>query len=306
MVLTVRGGPAISHPAKLTALARPFICCVLIDDDSPDAVIRTIKLAEYEGADAFELDLQSLAPEHRRPQAVAPIFAATNRPVFTVYRRYDMTQPEPAWYEPDEEVRMQLQLDCLDVGSIGLDMELDTFAPNPNPWPPTPAGLRYAWDTASPPREVSKEPRTVEKQCRLIEEAHRRGGEVLASSHCLTRLTADGAVAMGRLAEERGADAVKIVRFNGTYGDIVDTLAATVAMRESLNIPFVMMAMGEFGKLTRPMAPLLGSMLVFAKVDYRPGGFFDQPPIRAMKAVFDNIDMSITRRAEQFLPPNGQ
>lgn len=293
----------MAQTARLTALPRPFICCVLIDDATPDAVIRTIKLAEYDGADAFELDLQVLAPECRRPQAVAPIFAATNRPIVTVYRRYDMSQPQPAWYERDEETRMRLQLDCLDVGSAGFDMELDTFDPHVEPWPPTPEGRRYSWNPASPPREVSEDPHTVERQHRVIEEAHRRGGEVLASTHSLTRLPVEACVRIGRLAEERGADAVKIVRFNGSYQDIVETLAATVALREALTIPFVMMGTGEYGKLTRPLAPLLGSMLVFAKQDYRPGGFYDQPPIRAMRAVFANIDLSITRRAEQFLPP---
>jgi len=289
--------------ARFTALPRPFICGVLIDDATPDAVVRTIKLAEYEGADAFELDLQALAPEFRRPQAVAAIFSATNRPIFTVYRRYDMSQPEPAWFERDEEARIRLQLDCLDVGSVGFDMELDTYDPHVEPWPQTPEGRRYAWDPESPPREVSEIPRVVERQRRAIEKAHRRGGEVLASTHSLTRLPVATCVRLGRLAEERGADAVKIVRFNGSYEDILDTLAATVALRKALTIPFVMMAAGEYGKLTRPLAPLLGSMLVFAKQDYRPGGFYDQPPIRAMRAVFANIDMSITRRAEQFLPP---
>ena len=33
---------------------------------------------------------------------------------------------------------------------------------------------------------------------------------------CLTRVSASGAVSMGKLAEERGADAVKIVRFDGS------------------------------------------------------------------------------------------
>jgi hypothetical protein len=290
------------RPTRLTALPRPFICCVLIDDATPDAVIRTIKLAEYDGADAFELDLQALAPEYRRPQALASIFAATNRPILTVYRRYDMSQPVPAWHEPDEQARMQLQLDCLDLGAAGFDMELDTFDPRIDPWPTTPEGLRYAWDPASPPREVSEDERAVERQRAVIEEAHRRGGEVMASTHALTRLPPDACVHVGRLAEGRGADALKIVRFNGSYQDIVETLATTVAMREVLRIPFVMMAMGEYGKLTRPIAPLFGSMLVYAKQDYRPGGFYDQPPIRAMRAVFANIDMSITRRAEQYVP----
>ena len=73
------------------------------------------------------------------------------------------------------------------------------------------------------------------------------------------------AVRIGRLAQERGADIVKIVRLCTSHEDVVETLAATVALRSELAIPFVMMGMGEYGKLTRPMAPLLGSLLVFSE-----------------------------------------
>jgi hypothetical protein len=65
----------MTQPLPLTALPRPFVCCVLIDDATPDRVIRTIKLAEYDGADAFELDLQVLEPEHRHASALARILA---------------------------------------------------------------------------------------------------------------------------------------------------------------------------------------------------------------------------------------
>ncbi|HEV8635089.1 MAG TPA: hypothetical protein VG370_12720 [Chloroflexota bacterium] len=51
-------------------IPRPFVCCVLIDDSTPGPVVRTIKLAEYEGADAFDLELQGLPPEHRNPRAL--------------------------------------------------------------------------------------------------------------------------------------------------------------------------------------------------------------------------------------------
>jgi len=36
-------------------LPQPFVCCVLIDDAEPTCVLRTMKLAEYEGADAIDL-----------------------------------------------------------------------------------------------------------------------------------------------------------------------------------------------------------------------------------------------------------
>jgi 3-dehydroquinate dehydratase type I len=124
----------------------------------------------------------------------------------------------------------------------------------------------------------------------------------LASSHTLTRLTPEGALAIGRLAEERGADALKIVQFCACYEDVIEALSTTVLLKRELSIPFVMMAMGEYGKLTRPLAPLFGSMLVFARQDYRPGSFLDQPPVRAMRALFASVDFRISRRAESFLP----
>jgi hypothetical protein len=62
------------------------------------------------------------------------------------------------------------------------------------------------------------------------------------------------------------------------------------------------MAMGEYGKLTRIIAPLLGSMLVFARHDYGLPTYVEQPPVRAMKAFFANADFRITRHAQDFLP----
>jgi hypothetical protein len=284
-------------------IPRPFVCCVLIDDFTPDGVIRTMKLAEYEGADAFDFEIQGLAPEFRNSTALRPIFERANRPVFTVYRRYGYHTADVEHGAVGEEERIQLQLDLIDLGSIGFDMELDTFDPRPDPRFDTDEGLRYSYDRRSPPREVSEEPRAVERQMRMIEEAHRRGGEVMASTHNVTRLTPEGALRIGRLAEERGADAVKIVQLCVDDDDVVESLASTVLLKRELSIPYIMMAGGEYGKLNRIMAPLLGSMLVFARHDYRPGSFLDQPPVRAMRAFFDNADFRISRRAEWFLPP---
>ena len=284
-------------------IPRPFVCCVLIDDPTPDGVIRTMKLAEYDGADAFDLEVQGLDPEFRTPTALRPIFEVATRPIFTVYRRYTVRGADFVYREVDEEERIRLQLDLIDLGSLGFDLELDTFDPHPDPRTEIPEGKRYSYDRGSPPREITQNPRAVERQIRIIEEAHRRGGEVMASTHNLTRLTPEGALQIGRLAEERGADAVKIVQLCANYDDVVESLTSTVLLQRELKIPFVMMAGGEYGKPNRIMAPLLGSMLVFARQDYRPGSFLDQPPVRAMRAFFVNADFRISRRAEWFLPP---
>jgi 3-dehydroquinate dehydratase len=284
-------------------LPHPFVCCVLIDDPTPDGVLRTMKLAEYEGADAFDLELQSLEPACRTPGALRALFEQATRPIFTVYRRYTLEGSSFVYAEADEEARMRAQLDLIEVGSMGFDMELDTFDPQPRPRLDTDEFKRRMYDRASPACEISYAPRAVERQLQIIEEAHRRGGEVLASSHALVRLTPERALAIGRLAEERGADAVKIVQFCANDTDVVEALASTVRLKHELRIPFVLMAMGEYGKLVRAMSPLLGSMLVFARQDYTPGSFLDQPPVRAMRAVLSNVDFRISQRASWFLPP---
>jgi hypothetical protein len=288
---------------RLTELPRPFLCCVLIDDRTPDEVIRTIRIAEAEGAHAFELDLQILPPESRSPQALAPVFAATSRPVFTAYRRFDPSAPAPHRLAPDDDERIATQVELVRYGSAGLDLELDTFDPQPGPWFASDEGLRYSNDPGSPPREVTTDVEAVRRQRAVVDEVHELGGEVIFSTHALTRLAVEEARRIGRLAQERGGDIVKIVRLCTSYEDIVETLAATVALRSELAIPFVMMGMGEYGKLTRPIAPLLGSLLVFCRQTYSPGSFLDQPLIRSARAVLENVDMSITPRAASFLPP---
>lgn len=285
------------------AIPQPYICCVLLDDTTPEGVVRTMKLAEYEGADAFDLELQGLDPEHRTPQALRSVFDCATKPIFTVYRRYTLRGATFVANASDEEARMRAQLDLIDLGSIGFDMELDTFDPQPKLHRWTDEGRRSAYDRATPPSEISTDPRAAERQMRLIDEAHRRGGEVMASSHAMTRLTPEAALQIGRMAEERGADAVKIVSFCANYEDVLEALAASVLLKRELGIPFVVMAHGEYGKLVRPLAPLFGSMLVFARQDYKVGSFLDQPPVRAMRAMLDNVDYRISRRAEWFLPP---
>lgn len=287
---------------KLAALSRPFLCCVLIDDRSPGELLRTIRLAEAAGAQAFELDLQALPPEYRTPEALAPVFEATARPIFTAYRRYDTSSPEPLPLAPGEEKRIAAQLGLLAVGSAGFDMELDTFDPRPEPWPASDEGLRYSYDPASPPREVSPDPEADRRQRDVIAEAHARGGEVILSTHALTRLPAEEAVRVAKLAQDRGADLVKIVRLCVSDEDVVETLATTVALRRELRIPFVMMGQGEYGRLTRLMAPLLGSCLVFCRQTYSPGSFLDQPLIGTARAVLENVDTEVPARATRFLP----
>jgi hypothetical protein len=77
-------------------IPQPFVCGVLVDDATVDGVTRTMKLAEYEGADVFDFELQSLDPELRNPAALRPVFEATTlRAVDEQTRRNARPQPRP-------------------------------------------------------------------------------------------------------------------------------------------------------------------------------------------------------------------
>ena len=285
---------------KVSQVPRPFICGVLVEAN-PAATIADMTLGKCAGAQVFELNLARLEPRYRTPGALAEVFRRTSLPVFTTYRRYGLmaTDTDRLAEDADDE-RMQLQLDLIDVGSKGFDMEMDTFGRVAGPPFQTLEGMRYSIDPDSPPREVSEDPAVAMKQRQLIEQAHRRGGEVLASCHVLTRIRSEGVIRICEMAEDRGADLLKVVRFNHSWEDVVETLATTVALRHKARIPYVMMAMGEYGKVTRLLSPMLGSMLCYCKRTYAPGSFMDQPLISQAKAVLENVDFCITPRAEEF------
>lgn len=288
--------------ALFTKIPQPFIFAV-IQKATPQEALMEMHLSERAGAHAFELNLAWMRNEYRTAKALAPLFRRTTLPTVTTYRRYGREATDSGATAPADDVaRMELQLQLVDVGCSGYDLELDTFDPQPRHDMSTQEGLAYAMDPDSYPAEITENPEAVEKQMRLVEETHNRGGEVLASTHALTRLPIDKALWICKLAEERGCDALKIVRFNAIMEDIVDTLATTVALRRQGDIPFVMMAMGECGKLARITSALMGSMLVHSKRDYWPGAFTDQPLIRDVKAAFESIDYKINQRAEEVWP----
>lgn len=285
-----------------TDIPQPFIFAV-IQKPTPQAAIAEMHQSERAGAHAFELNLAWLHEEYRTAKHLAPLFRRTTLPTVTTFRRYGLEATDASvTTAPDDVARMQLQLQLVDVGCSGFDMEMDSFDPKPRHDMTTKEGMPYAMNPESYPAEVSEDPVAVDKQMRLIEETHKRGGQVLASTHALTRLPVEKALWICKLAEARGADALKIVRFNAILEDVVETLATTVALKRQAEIPFVMMPMGEYGKLGRITGALMGSMLVHSKREYWPGAFTDQPLIKDVKAAFEAIDYKITQRAEEYWP----
>lgn len=112
----------------LSSLARPFLVAVICETEV-EAIAAMLDRAAREGADAAELNLaqieESAVPELR------PIVAQSPIPVYTACRHagfmrvYGIETPLRAL---TDRRRMERQIELLGA-SCGIDMELDTFAP---------------------------------------------------------------------------------------------------------------------------------------------------------------------------------
>ncbi len=272
---------------RLRDLPRPFIVCVIHDDET-DAAVQTIRAAERDGADAFELNLPRLG--YPSPEHLAPIFAATNRPVFTSCRRAPFTDVYgPCAYRPREmpdEQRMNLQLDALAYGSAGIDMELDTFDAHPAPPPDGPEILARAGQVDAP-AEITENPDAVARQRAMIDRVHTRDREVVMSCHAAQVLSSAEAMRIGRMMADRGADLTKIVGVSRGIDDVPDLLRANLSLAAVMSVPYTLMSVGREARLGRFLAPLLGSAWAFGQA--RRSAFDPMPLVRDLRAFFDAI-----------------
>jgi 3-dehydroquinate dehydratase type I len=255
---------------KITQLERPFICAVITEPDV-DSVIKAIDVAEKDGADAFELNLSFLygSKAGLSTKELKNIFAATERPIFTTNRRVDV---KGHVFTGSDEERMQIQLDCFEAGSVGLDMEIDTFAK-----PGTP--LEYIDNSV------------IKKQREVIRKVHNGGGEVMVSHHEPERIFApEEAVKIASYIEKvLEADIAKLVSFARSYDDFVACLKTTLSLKKYTKIPFVHQAHGQHAKLSRIICPILGSILFYCPPEVGKGTVIDQPSIRSVKTFLKEL-----------------
>lgn len=284
---------------KFTELHRPFIVGVVSETD-PESCIKTIKMSEYDGADAFDLYLHSLEKKYLNKQDLKAIFSSTIRPILTLNYRWNFK----GLINITDEERIRIHLLALEAGSAGIDMEADFFNEVPGPVPWTKEAYHYATNPDSTPREITYNPKAIERQVKIIEEVQQAGGEVLLSAHTRIPLAADKILRIAKEMEGRGPNMIKIVGVCRSYDDVLENFKACIALKRELKVPFQVQGHGEHGRITRIVNPMLGSMLVFCHQTLKPGGFHDQPLIRTMKNIFENmswIDVTKSLEEEKFL-----
>ena len=119
--------------------------------------------------------------------------------------------------------------------------------------------------------ELSMSKKAIEKQISLINELHKRGAEVLISSHVFRYIPKETAMMIAEQHKARGADISKIVTEANSNSELCDNFEIVSILERDLGIKHLFLCNGTHCKKHRILAPLLGSCMFLATENARSG-----------------------------------
>lgn len=280
--------------------ANPFAAKLVCDitDNSVEGAIATIRRAAFKGADVFNLNVSLL--DYENLEEISRIFTDVQMPVFTAVRRASFLSvyggtPFPPRQQTDAE-RVDVHLRCLDFGSVGVDMELDTFHVDKGPESQANevnAGVdRARASTLGPIGDVSFDADAIALQKDAIRQIKARNGFVIMSTHTARPINTSEALLVANAAAERGADYVKMVVRTRSQDDQDELVRASLSLRKTLSVPFILMPMGHQTVATRLTLFTLGAGWAITQAEFVPGGFHQQPLIDAWLPIINAMRAS--------------
>jgi len=258
----------MTRPSLAQQAIRPLLVA-MITERTPPACIASMRNAIYDGADAFGVMLGSLEAPYRTRSELERVFAyASDKPILVMHYRH-------AGSGLTDEALVGSLIGAIEAGASMCDVMGDMFDPSP--------------------LELSKKPAIIDKQRRLVDEIHAMGGEVLMSSHTWVFMTAEATIEHAQALASRGADMVKIAMCAHNEDQLLEVLRTTALLKRELDVPFLHVCMGQYGKMHRVISAVLGSSLVLCVPQYTATSHREQPLLRSAKAVLDNLDWGMAR-----------
>lgn len=259
----------VNRPSVVAGRKKPMLTCV-ISDETPDACIATVRNAIYDGADAFMLDMCKLALEYHNEADLSRIFDyCGDRPVIVMHYRSPLRQ-----HLTDQDLVDSLLM-AIRAGASMCDIMGDMFNRSP--------------------LELSTDPESFEKQCRVVEQVHALGGEVLMSSHTWVPMTVEHITAHAKALQARGADMIKIAQIATNEEEAMEAFRSTARLKHELDVPYLHVCMGQYGKAHRQISPIFGSSMALCIQQYTERSHKDQALLWATKQVLDNLDWILAR-----------
>ncbi|MBQ8416482.1 MAG: type I 3-dehydroquinate dehydratase [Clostridia bacterium] len=242
---------------------KPLLCAMILCN-TPKECIEKIKASLADGAEAFGIQLCKLKKEYRTKEILCEIFAACEGlPIYITSYPIDESEGDS-----DEECARFLLLG-LEAGATLCDVTGDIFE-------------------HGAPYQLATDPEAVKKQKALIDEIHRRGGEVLMSCHTNQSTTVEENLMIARAQAERGADVLKIVNIASSLEEVPTYIEAIQKILAETDKKLLFLV-GKDGRILRYIGPEFGVCMYLCVYEHGPLDADDQPTIKQAKAVRDNI-----------------
>jgi 3-dehydroquinate dehydratase len=245
----------------------PPVMTGIFAGQTPQELIAEARTAEFAGARGIAIDLSDVMPEFRNRASLKPVIDSVHLPFMFFFYRNDRQQ------NLDDNARQDVLLAAADAGAAMIDVMGDLYDPSPT--------------------ELTHDAEAIDKQKRLIDAIHRRGVDVVMSSHLSCSQTTEQVLRHAQELKSRGPDVVKIVTCIDTDNELAEAFRTTLALKRELKTPFIHLCSGAFSRPHRFLCPALGVSIFFAVPRYDPRYGMAQPTLTAMKAVLDNLHWNI-------------
>ena len=242
---------------------RPLLTC-MVQADNPDRIKELIDLSRPEGAEAFGMQFCKMKEEYRNKKIYRELFEyASPLPVYVTNYRNHFSNAGKS----DDVLAAEL-VELAECGATLCDVMGDYF------------------DRCE--GELTMDEEAVKKQMKLIDELHKRGAEVLMSSHVLKFTPAERVLEIAREHERRGADICKIVTGAENTEQQIENLRIINLLKENLKIPFLFLAGGEC-RILRRIGGSLGCCMYLCVHEYDELATKSQPLLSDIRVIREFI-----------------
>ncbi len=199
---------------------------VMLQSETPERILSLAERSVPLGAEAFGIQLEQLLPEYRSKETYKRLFGYRRElPKYVTNYR-----PRHNSEKSDEQLAREL-IELAEQGADICDVMGDCFDRQPG--------------------EMTYDRAAVKKQEELIKELHRCGSMALISSHIFKFTPAEEVLRIALEHQERGADISKIVVGADTVEQELENLRIINLLKNSLDIPFLLLSSGECRLLRR-------------------------------------------------------
>lgn len=236
---------------------------VMVQADCPDRIRALIDASDAEGAEAYGMQFEKLKPEFQNEETYKALCAYTDKPVYATYYRGGENTGKT-----DAQLAEGI-LKIADCGATLCDVIGDLYDKQPD--------------------EVAVSEAAIEKQMALIDALHKKGAEVLMSSHIFEFTPAERVLEIAMEHQRRGADISKMVVGAETMEQQIENLRIVQLLKENLKIPFLLLSSGEC-RILRRVGGAIGCCMYLTVYEYDALATKNQPLLKQMKVIRESVE----------------